>query len=144
MILIDSDEAAKKMTVEGWVSRNGRFYGDNEEIARYDGATHRYCKNCGEIVEISWVFCEKCREKNATETFLNYPEDWKEKEKFIKNIIEMVENGDIEKPQWMYDAENEANSNEFLIMAKSPQYEVVAKKIDDFLNSVIIDAEYDG
>lgn len=74
MILIDSDEAAKKMTVEGWVSRNGRFYGDNEEIARYDGATHRYCKSCGEIIEKGWVLCSKCREKKATETFLNYPE----------------------------------------------------------------------
>lgn len=76
-ILIDSDEAATYMTVEGWVSRHGRFYGKNEEFAKYDGCTHRYCKQCGTIIEKSHVICKTCIEKGEDEKYFGLKEvDW--------------------------------------------------------------------
>jgi len=39
----DSAEAASIQTVTGWVSRSGRFWGNDEHMARYDGCTHRKC-----------------------------------------------------------------------------------------------------
>lgn len=115
-----------------------------DEILKALGITD---KTCDDMFRISvgvdyWIYSEYVDNNDLHLT--DYPEDWKEQEKYVKNLMELVEKGEIEKPQWMKDAELETNSNEFLIMAKSPEYEVVAKKIDNFLNSVSIKAEYDG
>ena len=40
IIMEDSPEAASIKTVTGWVSRTGRFCGDDERMARFDGSTH--------------------------------------------------------------------------------------------------------
>ena len=65
IVMSDSPEAAKQMTVTGWVSRRGQFYGDDERIARYDGCTHRPCETegCGKPTEKHWIYCEACRLK---------------------------------------------------------------------------------
>lgn len=60
IIMEDSPEAASIKTVTGWVSRDGRFYGDNERLARYAGATHRACVKCGEVHVING-YCRTCR-----------------------------------------------------------------------------------
>lgn len=65
IIPYDSPEAARIVTVTGWVSRHGRFYGDNERSARYDGCTHRPCEACGELVERSYALCTTCRKEKA-------------------------------------------------------------------------------
>ena len=41
IILPESPEAASIQTVTGWVSSNGRYWGNDEHMARYDGSTHR-------------------------------------------------------------------------------------------------------
>lgn len=78
IIFPESEEAAKKVTVEGWVSRNGRFYGSNEYIARYDGSTTRHCEKCGKPTrEKYFLLCDECRLAKDTEKYLSYPEaDW--------------------------------------------------------------------
>lgn len=78
LIFPDSEKAAKKVTVEGWVSRNGRFYGSDEYIARYDGSTTRHCEKCGKPTrEKYFLLCDECRLVKDTETYLSYPEvDW--------------------------------------------------------------------
>lgn len=68
VILRTDESAATLMTVTGWVSRNGRFCGKDEDMARYDGATHNQC-SCGAIIEKGWLICSKCREKNANEAY---------------------------------------------------------------------------
>lgn len=77
-VLSTSDDAAKFVTdIKGWVSRHGRFYGDNklsEKDARYDGCTHRPCDTCGEATEKMWVNCNECREKSSIRR-------WNEREK---------------------------------------------------------------
>lgn len=70
IILPDDERAAKRATVEGWVSRNGRFYGDGERLARWDGSTHARCSLCGSPVEKSWTACVACREKEDERRYL--------------------------------------------------------------------------
>lgn len=62
VVMRDSEEAARLVTLTGWVSRLGHFYGDDERIARYDGCTHVRC-DCGNITEKHWLMCEVCRHK---------------------------------------------------------------------------------
>jgi hypothetical protein len=59
IILETSPDAASIKTVTGWVASNGRFWGDDERMARYDGSTHRTCE-CGELVE-QRSYCHACR-----------------------------------------------------------------------------------
>ena len=68
IILPESPEAASIQTVTGWVSSNGRYWGDNEKMARYDGSTHRKCE-CGEIIA-QQTYCKTCHAKRELDNFL--------------------------------------------------------------------------
>ena len=76
IVMIDSPEAAKYRTdINGWVSRDGMYCGDDESserVARYAGATHRRCE-CGEITEKMWIECAGCRAKATRERWLKLP-----------------------------------------------------------------------
>lgn len=70
VILDTSDEAAKRMTVTGWVSRHGRFFGEDEYLARYDGSTHRKCKQCENVIpKHGYTICPECLRRKANERF---------------------------------------------------------------------------
>lgn len=73
VVMFDSPEAAKLVTLTGWVSRTGIFYGDNERIARYAGCTHRPCETCGAPTEKHYLKCDACREKADLERYLARP-----------------------------------------------------------------------
>lgn len=63
-IMYDSPEAASIQTVTGWVSRTGHFWGNDEHMARYDGSTHRVCKeNPDHGVHATNNYCEKCHDE---------------------------------------------------------------------------------
>ena len=73
MVLNTSDEAAQfKTGLSGWVSRGGRFWGNDERMARYDGCTHIVC-DCGKPFEKGWTKCEACRAKSQDDVFNSYP-----------------------------------------------------------------------
>ena len=72
IIMMDSDEAAKKMTVTGWVSRHGRFFGKDERTARYDGSTHKKCEGCGKILK-KITYCHYCQAQKESEKFKAMP-----------------------------------------------------------------------
>ena len=75
-IMYASDEAAKQVTVTGWQSRNGRFYGDNEHLARWDGCTHRIC-SCGSEMERAYTICRGCSAKKRLEQYEAMPfKEW--------------------------------------------------------------------
>lgn len=78
MIMIDSPDAATWQTVEGWVSRSGRFFGKNEQAARYDGCTHRYCEGCKTpIPSHGFTKCHACIAKSDAEKFAALPKaEW--------------------------------------------------------------------
>jgi hypothetical protein len=63
MILYDSPEAASIKTVTGWLSSIGRFWGNDEHMARYDGSTHRKCETegCSSIIpQHGLLYCRDC------------------------------------------------------------------------------------
>lgn len=70
-IMFDSPEAAKLKSLSGWVA-DGRFFGDNEDLARYAGCTHKICE-CGNEMVKHYTKCEPCRIKSARERFLSLP-----------------------------------------------------------------------
>lgn len=83
MVLSTSNEAAQFVTnLSGWVARGGRFWGNDERMARYDGCTHRPCVDCGKPVEkiTGYMKCDECREKSDNEIFESYKkQEWDEK-----------------------------------------------------------------
>jgi hypothetical protein len=68
-VLSTSDEAASIQTVTGWVSCTGRFWGNDERMARYDGSTHGVC-GCGAVVEKNYIRCNPCRAVAERERYL--------------------------------------------------------------------------
>lgn len=70
-ILPDSDAAAHYATnIKGWVDRHGRYWGDNENLARRQGSTHVTCAECDHIIPArSWATCETCRKKKKIELY---------------------------------------------------------------------------
>ena len=78
IILMDSPEAAKKQTIDVWVSAKGRMFTD-EHPARYDGCTHRKCQYCGKPTVKHLIACESCRDKKDKELFATLPVvEWKD------------------------------------------------------------------
>jgi hypothetical protein len=59
-IRYDSHEAAQRVTVTGWRSRAGLFFGDDEGAARYAGCTHRPCRDCGDLTLKHRLYCDAC------------------------------------------------------------------------------------
>ncbi len=67
-IILDTDPEAARFDpvgISGWVSRDGRFYGNDERLARYAGCTHRACEDCGAPTPKMYVACARCREARA-------------------------------------------------------------------------------
>lgn len=71
IILAEYDDAAKFVTgLSGWVDRNGVFWGQLEEMARYSSATHKRCEECKEaIIRRGYPFCANCQEKKDIERY---------------------------------------------------------------------------
>lgn len=68
MIFPKSEESAKFVTgISGWVDRDGRFWGNDERMARYCGSTHKHCE-CGEVVE-QRSYCKSCARKKDIEKY---------------------------------------------------------------------------
>lgn len=76
IILNTSDEAASIQTITGWVSREGFFYGPDERTARYAGATHMVCENCGgHYPKGSW--CDPCQKTKDDAKYAAFPvQEW--------------------------------------------------------------------
>lgn len=68
----DSPDAAAYRSVDGWVSRQGRFWGRDEHGARLDGCTHLNCPECGTLRKANG-WCDPCHTKKRRERFLAYP-----------------------------------------------------------------------
>lgn len=71
IVMMDSDEAASIQTLTGWVSRDGHFWGDDEHMARWSGATHRKCKNKPDDHPIhrTHSYCEECHKESRQAKF---------------------------------------------------------------------------
>lgn len=72
IIMYDSPEAAKLVTVECWQASTGQLIPlnqhDAEHLARYIGSTHKKCDVCGELVaKNSW--CRTCQRRKESERY---------------------------------------------------------------------------
>lgn len=75
IIMEDSPEAASIKTVTGWVSSTGRFWGDDERMARFDGSTHKRC-DCGAVIAHR-SYCRACSDRKEAEKWEAMPEaEW--------------------------------------------------------------------
>lgn len=76
-VLFNSEEAAHRVTgIEGWVDKNGRFWGKDERAARYSGCTHMICE-CGNEMKKGYTKCENCIAKGRREKYLAMPfKEW--------------------------------------------------------------------
>jgi hypothetical protein len=71
IVLYDSPEAASYQAWEGWVSRDGRFWGANEDLARWAGCTHRACLYCGTVNPVMST-CRPCREREMIARYATF------------------------------------------------------------------------
>lgn len=70
------NDGAKRVTVTGWVDKDGNFFGENEHLARWSGCTHIKC-DCGNLTEKQWTACKECRNKKSIEKFKSFQVvDW--------------------------------------------------------------------
>jgi len=78
IILYNSDEAAHfRNDISGWVSSGGRFYGNDEDLARWAGCTHKKCSSCGNIISKQYSICADCKDKKEASIFNSFPKiEW--------------------------------------------------------------------
>lgn len=78
VVMIDSPEAAeyKTITITGWVSRDGYFYGDGPQgkaAARYAGCTHVKCGRCEAVIGKHRTYCDVCHAAIVLEEHMKLP-----------------------------------------------------------------------
>ena len=72
-IVLDTDEGIIKWgNMNGWIGKNGRFYGNNKDQAIYDNSTHKKCEE-GHTYKRMYINCPEC-------TRLSIPEQYKKLE----------------------------------------------------------------
>jgi len=70
IILSTSKDAATfKTGISGWVDRHGHFFGNDERSARWSGATHILCPECGKTTNKNYTMCADCRLQKSIERY---------------------------------------------------------------------------
>ena len=74
VVMYESPEAASIQTVTGWVAADGRFWGNDEYMARYCGSTHRICKNNpAHPIHRTNGWCDVCHDEIRAAKFAAMP-----------------------------------------------------------------------
>lgn len=74
LVMYESPEAASIQTVTGWVAADGRFWGNDEHMARYCGSTHRLCKNNPDHpIHRTSGWCDVCHDESRAAKFAAMP-----------------------------------------------------------------------
>lgn len=123
----DSAEAASIQTVTGWVSRSGRFWGNDEHMARYDGCTHRKCDACETMIPVrGYTICDQCRETKEIEKWQAMPrQEWDGKSLLYSQAADVFfqDSDDLS----CHCEENECTPQSLRLVICDPQY---ARQID--------------
>lgn len=116
-------------------------------------------KKCEDVFKVSLVLQNNDRYHDAFDDLddEDLPEELKgasnksytQKRDLVDLFIDKVNDGEVEKPQWMKDAEKAgpcdySASNELQITPKSPEFAKLADLIKKFLYSTTQEASYDG
>ena len=105
IVMSDSAEAATYRTdISGWVSRDGRFFGDDERLARWSGCTHCPCSECGAMTSKHRTICDPCHAKREDANYAAMPtKEWdgdtplyshKDDKYFFGDVLEYCEDED--------------------------------------------------
>jgi len=123
VIFPDSEKAASLQTVTGWVSRLGHFYGNDEQLARYDGSTHRKC-DCGEVIERNG-YCWKCYERKENDKFLKMErKEWNGTDALYDRIGERFFFSESDLDDYCYENETTPDALELIICVPQEAYTV--------------------
>ncbi|MBH3399149.1 hypothetical protein I5S60_06170 [Pseudomonas fluorescens] len=78
VVMYESPQAASIQTVTGWVGADGRFWGKDEHMARWCGATHRHCeKNPDHPIHEIRSYCQPCHQESRQAKFAAMPvKEW--------------------------------------------------------------------
>ena len=129
IILKSSPEAARFVTdISGWVDVNNRFFGKDEELARYSSHTHKDCEGgCGKIVTKHQVRCHECQRLREIERYnkLDYKE-WDYASFVYSNYLDKYfrDCGDLEEylDERIDCGEEPINSDELMLVLCKPNY----------------------
>lgn len=120
IILDTSSEAATYRTdISGWISSKGRFFGNDERGARYDGSTHSACA-CGGYAKHPYLICPECLQKKALENYLALPfEEWVDEPFVYSKVLDRYLTDDE-----LYDLDEEGvcNTDELMLVHCVPVY----------------------
>ena len=74
----DSNQAASIQSVTGWVSRLGRFFGNDEHMARSQGCTHIKCDSCQMMTPyVGHKICPVCQKTEEIKSWQARPKrEW--------------------------------------------------------------------
>ena len=121
IIMEDSPEAASIKTVTGWVSRTGRFWGDDERMARFDGSTHRRCE-CGEVVG-QHSYCRICSERKEVEKFEAMPEaEWDGVAMLYSQVADQYFRDENELADYCSDCDEPCTPDDLRLIICKPNY----------------------
>jgi hypothetical protein len=96
------------------------------------------------------VFCEddEAYYDHIPEEFVDYNSEtsYEDSEKYIDKLIEQIMAGEVEKPEWMENVEDndEGPNTNLYIWAKEDKYKELGKKLTAFLYSADHEVGYDG
>lgn len=118
----NSEQAARFVTgIEGWVDRQGRFWGKDEHMARWSGCTHKPCEDCGASTVKGYVRCEKCRDKRALERYQALEKRiWNEEAPVYSEAHDQWFFD--EQSVWEYVEEHETTIDKLQLVTSKPQY----------------------
>jgi len=121
-IILDTDEdiVEYRINIEGWVGRDGRFYGKDKNLAIYANSTHKKCEK-GHIYGKSWLKCQECQEAERPSKYLQL--QYKEWDKITPLNLYMTDKyffniDDIEE----YSNEEEVNMEDLELVVCVPNH----------------------
>lgn len=133
-VLYDEAPIEFRTNIKGWVSSDGRFWGNGEDaegMARYHECTHKTC-DCGNTMEKLYTKCSSCRSVASGERYkaLEFKE-WDGKaplclwndDKFFFDSDQLEE--------WLEDQENDGSGYRFVLAEKGKMSGVNINEIND-------------
>ena len=120
-VMEDSPEAASIQTVTGWVSRTGRFWGNDERMARFDGSTHRRCE-CGAVIE-QRSYCRACHDRKQVERWQAMPEvEWDGTAMLYSQVADHYFRDEQELADYCADSEDPCTPDDLRLIICTPNY----------------------
>lgn len=119
-VLGENDGAEYKTGIEGWVDRTGRFFGQDEDSARYSSSTHKRC-DCGDLMPRYYTSCSKCSLKKRYAEYTNFEVvEWDGVAPLADHASDQFFFSEDEITDYCYD--NEIETSDLMLVLCEPNY----------------------